>query len=182
MTAPHRTAPTSRTTARHCVIDGALGELTVVADHDSLIGIYFPQHWTNPSTDDFGPRVDASSDPLLDRAGRQLDEYLTGGRTAFDLPIDPHGDAFQHQVWKLLMEIPYGATTTYGALAERLGNKALAQRVGQCVGHNPLSVVIPCHRVVGSDGSLTGYAGGLDRKRFLLGLEEPDEARAARLF
>lgn len=81
-----------------------------------------------------------------------------------------------------LREIPYGTTTTYGTIAVQLGNRALAQRVGRAVGHNPLSIVVPCHRVVGADGSLTGFAGGLDRKRALLALEEPAEVRAARLF
>lgn len=167
---------------RHGIIDSALGPLTVVADGDTLVGLYFPGHWTRPSSDDFGPRVTPDEDWLMTAVRAQLAEYLSGARTGFGLPISLRGDAFQQRIWAMLREIPYGATTTYGALAERLGNKALAQRVGHAVGHNPLSVVVPCHRVVGSDGSLTGYAGGLDRKRFLLGLEEPDEARAARLF
>ena len=99
-----------------------------------------------------------------------------------DTSIATAGDEFSERVWALLKEIPYGETTTYGALAAALGNPRLAQRVGQCVGHNPISVIIPCHRVVGADGSLTGYAGGLDRKRRLLDLEEPPEVAAARLF
>ncbi|WP_301200637.1 methylated-DNA--[protein]-cysteine S-methyltransferase, partial [Corynebacterium stationis] len=85
-------------------------------------------------------------------------------------------------VWALLQEIPYGETMTYGEIAQQLGNKHLAQRVGQVVGRNPVSIIIPCHRVIGSDGSLTGYAGGLDRKRFLLELEEPAEVTETRLF
>jgi methylated-DNA-[protein]-cysteine S-methyltransferase len=92
------------------------------------------------------------------------------------------GDDFQQRVWAILREIPYGTTTTYGAIAGRLGDKALAQRVGQAVGRNPLSIVVPCHRVVGSNGWLTGYAGGLERKRRLLDLEQPMDARAGRLF
>lgn len=98
------------------------------------------------------------------------------------MPTRTGGDEFFEQVWALLCEIPYGQTTTYGALAERLGDRRLAQRVGQAVGRNPISILIPCHRVLGADGSLTGYAGGLDRKRFLLELEEPVEASASRLF
>jgi methylated-DNA-[protein]-cysteine S-methyltransferase len=85
-------------------------------------------------------------------------------------------------VWTLLEEIPYGGTTTYGSLAEKLGDRSLAQEVGRAVGHNPLSVIVPCHRVVGKDGKLTGYAGGLRRKRFLLDLEEPSQAKTGRLF
>ena len=93
------------------------------------------------------------------------------------MPLVTRGDDFSERVWKLLREIPYGQTTTYGALAERLGDKSLAQRVGDAVGHNPLCVFIPCHRVVGANGALTGYAGGLKRKQFLLELEEPVGAR-----
>jgi methylated-DNA-[protein]-cysteine S-methyltransferase len=92
------------------------------------------------------------------------------------------GDEFQRRVWSILEDIPYGATSTYGEIAEQLGDRALAQRVGKAVGQNPLSVVIPCHRVVGKNGSLTGYAGGLKRKQFLLELEEPAEVRTERLF
>jgi methylated-DNA-[protein]-cysteine S-methyltransferase len=101
---------------------------------------------------------------------------------AFDLPLAVDGDEFQRRVWAMLDEIPFGETTTYGELAERLGDKALAQRVGQAVGHNPLSIVVPCHRVVGKDGKLTGYAGGLKRKQFLLDLEEPAAVKSERLF
>lgn len=169
-------------TNRHTTIDTALGEICLVADDAALLGVYFPHHWYPPATDTIGPLVDAATDPLFTMVTEQLTEYLAGRRHTFELPLKPPGDAFQQQVWALLDEIPYGTTTTYGALAERLGNKALAQRVGQAVGHNPLSIVVPCHRVVGSTGKLTGYAGGLDRKRFLLELEEPAVAKAVTLF
>ncbi|WP_312977210.1 methylated-DNA--[protein]-cysteine S-methyltransferase [Corynebacterium sp.] len=112
----------------------------------------------------------------------QLTEYLEGARKSFDVPITTHGNAFSEKVWALLRQIPYGETTTYGALAASLGNPRLAQRVGQVVGQNPVSIIIPCHRVVGADGSLTGYAGGLERKRWLLELEEPVEISSSRLF
>jgi methylated-DNA-[protein]-cysteine S-methyltransferase len=167
---------------RHTLADTELGQLTLVADGGKLTGVYFPHHWYLPSEQTFGPRVDIDDDPLFTEAAAQLNDYFAGRRTSFEIPVATEGDAFQERVWALLNEIPFGGTTTYGALAESLGNKSLAQRVGQAVGHNPLSVVIPCHRVVGSDGALTGYAGGLGRKRFLLDLEEPAESRSTRLF
>ena len=98
-------------------------------------------------------------------------EYLAGGRTSFDLPTAAAGDPFQRRVWERIARIPYGSTTTYGEIARELGDPALARRVGGAVARNPLSVVVPCHRVVGRDGALTGYAGGLERKRLLLELE-----------
>lgn len=165
---------------RHGLVGTVLGPLTVVAEGDSLAGIYFPGHRTLPAVPDFGVRTDA--DPLFAEAAGQLREYLAGVRRTFTLDVAPRGNAFQRSVWAMLLEIPYGSTATYGELATRLGNRDLAQTVGQAVGHNPLSIVVPCHRVVGSDGSLIGYAGGLDRKRFLLELEEPPEAKEARLF
>ena len=167
---------------RHSVIDSPLGELTVVADGDALTGVYFRHHWHRPTQDTFGPLVDAESDVLLAEAGVQLTAYLSGDRADFDLPITLHGDERQHRVWKLLTAIPYGETVSYGELATALADGTTAQEVGQAVGRNPLSIVVPCHRVVGSNGQLTGYAGGLKRKQFLLDLEEPAEVKAARLF
>lgn len=169
-------------TTRHTRIESALGELTLVADGDTLAGLYFPHHWYRPSEDTLGRLVDAGSDPLFAEAAAQLDAYLAGRRTSFDIPIALAGDEFQQRVWALLTGIAYGETTTYGSLAAKLGDPTLAQRVGQAVGRNPLSVIVPCHRVVGKDGKLTGYAGGIARKRFLLALEEPALARAGRLF
>lgn len=98
------------------------------------------------------------------------------------MPFDAAGDAFQHAVWSIVTEIPFGETTTYGAIAERLGDKTLSYRVGQAVGANPLCVFVPCHRVLGANGKLTGYAGGLKRKQALLELEEPAHVAAGRLF
>lgn len=170
------------TTARHTRVTSPLGDVVLVAREAALVGAYFdgqrylPEAWT------FGPRVDPGADPVLGLAAEQLAEYFAGERRAFDLPLAPRGDAFAQRVWALLCAIPYGATTTYGALAEQVGGRGLAQAVGQSVGHNPISVIVPCHRVLGSDGSLTGYAGGLDRKRALLALEEPAEVTATRLF
>src|SRR5262249_31363728 len=152
---------TSSATARHTVVGTRLGDLTIVRHGDVLTGLYFPHHWYKPDSATFGPRVDEG---FGDVAG-QLGEYLEGTRTAFDLPIEPGGTELQLAVWKLIAEIPYGCTTTYGAIARRLGDVVTAQEVGAAVGRNPLCILIPCHRVVGSTGKLTGYAGGLDRKR-----------------
>ncbi|MCD5346056.1 methylated-DNA--[protein]-cysteine S-methyltransferase [Agromyces sp. H3Y2-19a] len=169
-------------TRRHATLTTALGELLVVADGDALAGIYFPGHWHPPTAGTIGVEVSARDDALIARLGVELDEYLTGARTEFDLPTAPDGDEFQHAVWGMLRGIPLGTTVTYGELAERLGDRNLARRVGGAVGRNPLSIIVPCHRVVGADGSLTGYAGGLERKRFLLELEGAPVVAQARLF
>ncbi len=108
-------------------------------------------------------------------SSQQLEEYFGGSRHTFEVPSRLEGSEFQRRVWSVLEEIPYGETTTYGEIAARLGEPA--QAVGKAVGQNPLSIVVPCHRVIGKDGSLTGYAGGLKRKQFLLDLEEPVGAR-----
>ena len=167
---------------RHAVIDSPLGELTLVADGDALIGLYFRHHWYRPPTDTFGPLVDAESDGLLADAQAQLNDFLTGDRTDLDLPIALRGDDLQRRVWHRLTTIPYGETVTYGELAGELADGSTAQEVGAAVGRNPISIIVPCHRVVGKNSKLTGYAGGLERKQFLLDLEEPAELRAARLF
>lgn len=168
---------------RHAVVDTTLGDLTLVASEGALTGVYFPHHWVTPERSVLGGQVPADTDPVLSSAATQLGEYLAGQRRSFDLPTALRGDAFQQRVWALLEEIPYGGTLTYGEIAERLGDVALARTVGRAVGHNPLSIVVPCHRVVGKNGALTGYAGGLKRKRALLELEERGTAKAAgRLF
>jgi methylated-DNA-[protein]-cysteine S-methyltransferase len=167
---------------RHAVIDTVLGEVTLVASGMSIVGLYFRHHWYRPTEGTLGSGVPITSDELLSDAGRQLQEYLDGDRVAFDLPTATAGDSFQQAVWELVRQIPRGQTVTYGDLADRLGDKTLAQSVGQAVGRNPLCVILPCHRVVGANGRLAGYAGGLARKKFLLDLEEPASAKAERLF
>jgi methylated-DNA-[protein]-cysteine S-methyltransferase len=167
---------------RHAVIDSPLGELTVVAHGGALTGVYFRHHWHRPAAETFGPRVDADSDTVLAEARRQLTDYLAGDRHDFDLPISLRGDDAKQRVWALLTTIPFGETVTYGELAAALADGTTAQEVGQAVGRNPLSIIVACHRVVGRNGQLTGYAGGLKRKQFLLDLEEPSEVKAARLF
>jgi methylated-DNA-[protein]-cysteine S-methyltransferase len=167
---------------RHAVIDSPLGELTVVAAGGALIGLYFRHHWYRPSAEAFGPRVEARSDARLAEAQAQLTDFLTGDRADFDLPTTLRGDDLQQRVWDRLTAIGYGETVTYGELAAEMADGSTAQEVGAAVGRNPISIIVPCHRVVGKNGKLTGYAGGLERKKFLLDLEEPAELRAARLF
>jgi methylated-DNA-[protein]-cysteine S-methyltransferase len=148
--------------AEHTVLATRLGELTIVRDGGLMTGLYYPHHWYRPSPASFGPRTGCGFADVT----RQLGEYLDGTRTQFDLPLDARGSEFQHRIWELIAEIPYGHTTTYGA-----------RDVGAAVGRNPLSILIPCHRVVGSTGKLTGYAGGLARKRALLDLERTGSPR-----
>lgn len=157
--------------ATHTTIDSPVGELTLVARDGVLSGLYFPGHWYMPAADAFGAR----SARGFEQTERQLGEYFAGERTEFDLATAVAGDGFQRRVWDLIDRIAYGQTTTYGQMAQELGDVTLARKVGGAVGRNPLSIVVPCHRVVGKDGSLTGYAGGLDRKRFLLELEGAGE-------
>lgn len=155
-------------TTTHTVLATRLGELTVVQQDGALTGLYFPGHWPRPARSAFGPRT--SGEGFADIA-RQLDDYLSGDRTAFDLPARARGSEFDRRVWDLINAIPYGQTATYGDLARRLGPGTDPRDVGAAVGRNPLCIVIPCHRVIGSTGKLTGYAGGLARKRALLDIE-----------
>lgn len=148
--------------------DSPVGRLTLVADDDVLTGVYFEHHWYRPDAAEFGPLVPDA----LPEVRRQLDEYFAGERRLFDVPTRASGDEFQQQVWKHIDVVGYGGTTTYGDIAREVGEPA--QQVGAAVGRNPLSIVAPCHRVVGKDGRLTGYAGGLERKRFLLDVEKGD--------
>lgn len=154
-------------TATHTRIDSPLGELTLVARDGVLSGLYFPGHWYMPASDVFGARSAHGFEPIE----RQLGEYFAGERAEFELATTIVGDEFQRRVWELIDRIPHGQTTSYGEMARELGDPALARKVGGAVGRNPLSIVVPCHRVVGKGGKLTGYAGGLERKRFLLELE-----------
>ena len=160
-------------TTTHTIMDSPIGDLTLVGVDGALRALYFPGHWTRPDRAGFGERRDRGFEVVQE----QLAEYFAGERTTFELSTSRAGDGFQRNVWGLIERIPYGETTTYGELGRELGDVALARAVGGAVGHNPLSIIVPCHRVVGRDGRLTGYAGGLDRKRFLLELEAPQPAR-----
>lgn len=173
-------------TTRHALLPTGTGELTAVLDEaphaggSVLIGLYFVGHWTLPDPDGFGERIGPTEDPVLVALTEQIDEYLGGRRRDFDLPLELRGGEHHRRVWQRLQQIPYGETVTYGELATELGGAA--QATGRAVGANPISIVVPCHRVVGADGSLTGYAGGLERKRALLALEEPPAAERGALF
>lgn len=162
----------------HAVVDTPIGALTLVGDGRTLSGLYYPDHARHPGTGTFGPR----DDDAFAAARDQLAEYFAGERTEFDLPLAPRGNEFQQAVWRLLTTIPYGRTRSYGQLAAQLGDPGLARAVGSANGRNPISIVVPCHRVVGHDGSLTGYAGGLERKAFLLELEQGAAVRVPTLF
>lgn len=136
-----------------------IGPLTLEADENAVTAIRFSA----------GSAQDAS--PLLDAAEAQLREYFAGARRTFDLPLAPHGTAFQQRVWAALRAIPYGETRTYGELAAAIGNPSASRAVGMANHRNPIPIIIPCHRVIGANGTLTGYAGGLEIKRRLLALE-----------
>ena len=162
----------------HTTMPSPVGHLTLVSQDGALVRLRMD--WDEPPLreDEVGPRDDDAGEEAV----RQLAEYFAGERTRFDLPLAPRGDDFKQQVWRLLQEIPYGQTRSYGDIARRLGDVSLSQAVGVANNRNAIPIVIPCHRVIGSDGSLVGYGGGLDRKRLLLALEETEETRAARLF
>lgn len=154
--------------------DSPLGRLLLAADETGLTGIWFEDG--KYALEGLDPDHVMQETPVLAETRRWLEEYFSGKVPAFLPPLHPAGSPFRKAVWKLLLEIPYGQTTTYGVLAVQLAkqqgrDRMSAQAVGGAVGHNPISILIPCHRVVGTDGSLTGYAGGLERKRFLLRLE-----------
>ena len=142
--------------------DSPLGPLRLAEEAGALVGLDFCEEAVS-----FSP----CPTPLLAGAVRQLEEYFAGTRRAFDLPLAPRGTAFQRQVWQALCAIPYGETRTYGQIAAAVGRPKASRAVGGACHCNPIGIVIPCHRVVGSSGSLTGYAGGLERKAALLALE-----------
>ena len=147
-----------------------VGTLTLVAGRAGLRQVIWEADHTRRS--DAQEAVPDDDHPVLVAARTQLAEYFAGARTTFDLPLDPQGTDFQRAVWFGLADIPYGETATYGEQAARLGDPNKARAVGAANGRNPLSIVLPCHRVIGSDGSLTGFAGGLPAKRLLLDLEQ----------
>lgn len=140
-------------------IETPIGPLTLQADEAAVTAIRF------------GADGAQDASPLLDAAEAQLREYFAGARRTFDLPLAPHGTAFQQRVWAALRAIPYGETRTYGELAAAIGSPNASRAVGMANHRNPISIVIPCHRVIGANGTLTGYAGGLEVKRKLLALE-----------
>ena len=146
-----------------------LGDVLLVARNDALCGVYFHDQKYFPSVD--SAWTEEPRAPVLSAARRQLDEYFAGSRACFDVPLGPKGTPFQLKIWNAIAEVPCGETQTYADLAARIGHRASARAAGAATGRNPLSIIVPCHRILGSDGSLTGYAGGLDRKQRLLALE-----------
>lgn len=152
----------------------SLGPVRLAASPTGLSGLWFEGQRHEPGALLYGAMAwpEAPGHAVLQDAAQQIQEYLAGERAGFDLPLDLSGGTpFQQSVWHALLTIGRGATTSYGALSQQLGKPRAVRALGAAVGRNPLSVVVPCHRVVGMDGSLTGYAGGLDRKRALLTLE-----------
>ena len=160
-----------------------LGEILLAADERGLTGLWLEGQKSDPAG--LPAAHEERRTPILAEAARWLDVYFSGQEPDFLPPLHPPGSEFQLAVWELLLQIPYGQTTTYGALAKQLaeingGKRVSAQAVGGAVGHNPVSIIVPCHRVVGSDGSLTGYAGGIDKKMRLLTLENAEAANLYR--
>ncbi|MER6157801.1 methylated-DNA--[protein]-cysteine S-methyltransferase [Streptomyces sp. NPDC001868] len=158
---------------RHTVVDSPYGPLTLVADDGVLCGLYMTEQRHRPPEESFGGR----DDTLFAEAEEQLEAYFAGESKEFTVELRLHGTPFQRRVWEQLARIPYGETRSYGELADALGNPKASRAVGLANGKNPVGIIVPCHRVVGSDGSLTGYGGGMERKRRLLDFE-----RGAALF
>lgn len=148
------------------VTSSPLGDLTLVGSTDGLRALLWEKE--DPRRVPLGPTMAGPDHPVLEEAARELDEYFAGHRTRFDVALNPMGTPFQLEVWRVLSSIPYGGTATYGEIATMLGRPNAARAVGAANGRNPLSIIVPCHRVVGADGSLTGFAGGIDAKRHLL--------------
>ena len=146
------------------VVPAPIGRLIVASDGDAIAGVWM----ANASPEDSTWSSQRSVDPILAEASGQLAAYFTGALRAFTLPLAPNGTDFQRRVWRALEAIPYGATISYAELARRVGNTTAVRAVGAANGRNPIPIIVPCHRVIGSDGSLTGFGGGLDRKRWLL--------------
>jgi methylated-DNA-[protein]-cysteine S-methyltransferase len=155
------------TTTCYCYVDSPLGQIWIAGDGQFVTGLYMlrHKHWSGP---------DASlrqSDVAFATVREQLAEYFAGQRQQFDVPLKLAGTPFQQRVWQELVRIPFGTTITYGQLAERVGKPTASRAVGAANGRNPISIIVPCHRVIGADGKLTGYGGGVDKKQWLLAWE-----------
>ena len=165
MHAPHATAYGRSVSPTWTTVPTPCGDLLLVAVDSALVQAHFA-----PFAAPAAPET--PDEPVLAEARRQLAEHFAGERTDFDLPLAPPGTAFQQRVWAELQRIPFGTTATYGEIATRLGDPKAVRAVGLANGRNPIAVVVPCHRVIGSDGKLRGYAGGIERKQRLLALED----------
>ncbi len=153
-----------------------VGLLKLVADDRGLVAILWEND--NPKRVRLGPEIEDPQDPTLLLTEWQLNEYFAGERKTYQIPLAPRGTPFQTKVWRALLTIPHGETRSYGAVAQQIGSPTAVRAVGAANGRNPISIVTPCHRVIGSTGALTGFAGGLATKRFLLDLEAPSAAFA----
>ena len=161
--------PPGRPPVATAAMASPVGRLTLAASERGLTAVLWETD--SPRRVPLGPATEVPDHPLLREAAAQLGAYFAGTRRAFDLPLDFHGTAFQRRVWAELLLIPFGETRSYGQIARALGDPNLMRAVGAANGRNPLSIVAPCHRVVGAAGQLTGFAGGLEAKAYLLGLE-----------
>jgi methylated-DNA-[protein]-cysteine S-methyltransferase len=159
----------------HDFLDSPLGPITVLGDEGRLGGLFFEVHRWTPGADRWGERAPGTFAAVAE----QLDAYFAGDRKTFDVELHLPGTEFQRRVWTELQQVPFGATTTYAELAEAIGRPGAARAVGAANGRNPVSIIVPCHRVVGADGTLTGYGGGLPRKQALLTLEHALPRRSA---
>lgn len=166
----HNPIPKKQETSQFKIINSPVGPLTLVANSVALLSLSWGED-LSIITDDLFPTTIGQGSPILHRAENQLNEYFSGKRSVFDIPLEPKGTAFQKQVWQQLLKIPYGQHITYGEQARRLGRPKAARAVGAANGKNPIGIIIPCHRVIGASGHLTGFAGGLEIKRQLLDLE-----------
>lgn len=151
-------------------IESPVGKLKLVASDQGLVGILWEKD--RPGRVRLSELVENEQHPVLVETERQLGEYFAGKRTTFSVALDMRGTRFQKDVWEALLAIPFGETRSYGQLAKQLGNPRATRAVGAANGRNPLSIIVPCHRVIGSSGKLTGFAGGLDAKAHLLSLEQ----------
>jgi len=161
---------------KHFLLESPIGVLTLVKTDGVLSGLYMGV--SSNSAVAFGLRASSGFEDVVE----QLREYFGQSRTAFTVPISLEGTSFQKRVWAELVNIPYGETRSYGQLADAIGNRSAVRAVGAANGRNPISIIVPCHRVIGSNGTLVGYGGGLERKRFLLGLEQAARPTEVRLF
>ncbi|WP_328619871.1 methylated-DNA--[protein]-cysteine S-methyltransferase [Streptomyces sp. NBC_00354] len=157
-------------TRQHTVVESPYGRLTLVATDGVLSGLYMTGQRHRPAEESFGERVAATEEPFPEVV-RQLAAYFAGELTEFDVPVRLEGTAFQRSVWDQLVRIPYGETWSYGELAAKLGKPNASRAVGLANGKNPVSIIVPCHRVIGASGSMTGYGGGVERKVRLLAFE-----------
>lgn len=164
-------------TLKYTTVESPIGELLLLGDEQALHGLYM-QDGRRPTR--IAPSWEPSAEPFAAVRG-QLGEYFDGRRTTFDVPLVMDGSPFERRVWHALQEIPYGETVSYGEIAQRVGQPSAARAVGLANGRNPIAVIVPCHRVIGANGTLTGYGGGLERKRLLLELENGQSRLPARV-